>query len=80
MAKISTRLVLFDKVHVKQVSGPPPKSRVNDYDVLFPRNEEGKVNLGIGVYETNNQRKKATFKCEQEGQFCLSVAKVALFG
>ena len=28
------------------------------------------------VYETNNQPKKETFKCEQEGRFCLSVAKV----
>ena len=29
-----------------------------------------------GVYETNNQPKKATFKCEQEGRFSLGVAKV----
>ena len=29
-----------------------------------------------GVYETNNQPKKATFKYEQEGQFCLGVDKV----
>ena len=29
-----------------------------------------------GVYETNNQLKRATFKYEQEGQFCLGVAKV----
>ena len=30
----------------------------------------------IGIYETNNQPKRATFKYEQEGQFCLGVAKV----
>ena len=29
-----------------------------------------------GVYNTNNKMKRATFKYEQEGQFCLSVAKV----
>ena len=28
-----------------------------------------------GVYETNNQTRRATFKYEQEGQFCLGVAK-----
>ena len=34
------------------------------------------MDVEIGVYDTNNQPKKATFKYEQEGQFCLSVAKV----
>ena len=29
-----------------------------------------------GFYNTNNQPKKATFKYEQEGIFCLGVAKV----
>ena len=29
-----------------------------------------------GVYNTNNQRKRENFKYEQEGRFCLSVAKV----
>ena len=29
-----------------------------------------------GVYENNNQPKKETFKYEQEGRFCLGVAKV----
>ena len=28
-----------------------------------------------GIYDTNNQPKRATFKYEQEGQFCLGVAK-----
>ena len=54
----STQLVLFDEVHAKQVSGLPKKSRVNDYNVLFPRNEEGKVDVRRGVYETKNQPKK----------------------
>ena len=29
-----------------------------------------------GVYETNNQSKRATFKYKQEGRFRLGVAKV----
>ena len=29
-----------------------------------------------GVYVTNNQQKRASFKYEQEGQFCLRVVKV----
>ena len=32
--------------------------------------------MGRVVYETNNQLNKATFKYEQEGRFCLRVAKV----
>ena len=31
--------------------------------------------MKIGVYETNNQPKRATFKYEQEGKLCLGVAK-----
>ena len=64
---ISTLIVLFDEVHVKQVSIPPTKSRVNDSNVLFPRNEECKVDMGRGVYEMSNQPKKSTFKYKQEG-------------
>ena len=29
-----------------------------------------------GIYDTNNQLKRATFKYEKEGRFCLGVAKV----
>ena len=43
---------------------------------LFPRNEEGKVYVKRGVYETNNQPKRATLNYEQEGRFCIGVAKV----
>ena len=31
-----------------------------------------------GVYDTNNQPKRASFKYEQEGRFCLGVAKVEI--
>ena len=34
--------------------------------------------MNRGVYETKNQPKKATFKYEQEGRFCLGVAKVEM--
>ena len=62
----STQLVFVDEVHVKQVCGPPTTSRVNECNVLFPINEEGKVDVKRGVYETSNQPKKATSKYEQE--------------
>ena len=71
-----TQLVFFDEVHVKKISGPPTTSRLNDYNVLFPRDEEGKVDTERGVYETNNQPKKSTFKYEQEGIFCPGVANI----
>ena len=71
-----TQIVLFEKVYIKEVSRPPTTSRVNDYNVLVPRNEEGGVDLKRGVYETNNQPKKATFKYEQEVQFFLGMDKV----
>ena len=58
----STQLLFFDKVHVKQVSGPPTKSQVNDYKVLFPRDEEGKVDVERGVYGMKNQPKRENFK------------------
>ena len=72
----STQLVLFDEVHVREVFGPPTTSRVNECNVLFPRNEEGGVDVKRGVYETKNLPNKATFKYEEEGRFCLGVAKV----
>ena len=61
----STQLVLFDEIHVKKVSRLPTTSRVNGYNDLFPINEEEKVDVGRGVYETNNQPKKATYKYKQ---------------
>ena len=71
----STHLVLFDEVNVKQVYRTPTTTQVNECN-FFPRNEEGKVDVKIGVYEANNIPKKATFNYKQEGQFYLGVAKV----
>ena len=56
--------------------GPPVKSKVNEHNIFFPRDEEGDVDVKNGQYGTNNQPKKATFKYEQEGSFCLGVAKI----
>ena len=61
---------------MKKVSRPPTTSRVNDYNVLSPKYEKGKVDLERGVYDMKNQQNKATFKYDQEGQFFLGVAKV----
>ena len=72
----STQLVFFDEVHIKQVCGPPSTSLPTQRNIVFLRNEEGGVDVERGVYNTNNQPKKATFKYEQEGRFCLGVAKV----
>ena len=71
-----TQLVLFNEVHIQQVSGPPVTSKVNEHNIRFPRDEEGNVDVKNGIYGTNNQPKKATFKYEQEGRFCLGVAKI----
>ena len=51
-------------------------SKVNEHNIRFPRDEEGNVDVKNGQYGTNNQPKKATFKYEQEGRFCLGVAKI----
>ena len=72
----STQLVFFDEVHVKQVCGIPSTSRSNECIILFPINEEGEVDVERGVYDTNNQLKRARFTYEQEGLFCLGEAKV----
>ena len=72
----STQLVFFDEIHVQQVCGPPVTSKVNEHNVRFPIYEEGNVDFKNGQYGTNNQPKKSTFKYEQEGRFCLGVAKI----
>ena len=44
--------------------------------IFFSTHEEGGVVVEICVYDTNNPPRKATFKYEQEGRFCIGVAKV----
>ena len=72
----STQLVFLDDVHIQQVSGPPVTSKVNEHNILFPRDEEGGIAVKTSKYDTINQPKKATFKYEQEGKLCLGGAKI----
>ena len=72
----STQLVFFDEVHIQKIVGPPVTSKLNEDNISFPRYEEGNIDVRNGNYDTNNQLKKATFKYEQEGSFCLGVAKI----
>ena len=51
-------------------------SKLNEHNIRFPRDEEGNIDVKNGKYDTNNQPKKATFKYEQNGGFCLGVAKI----
>ena len=51
-------------------------SKVNKHNIQFPKDEEGKIDVKTGKYDTKNEPKKATFKYEQEGRFCLGVSKI----
>ena len=46
----------------KLMCGPPVTSKMNEHNIRFPRDEEGNVDVKNGLYGTNNQPKKATFK------------------
>ena len=72
----SIQLVLFDYIHVQQVCGLPVTILVNEHNIRFPRDEEENVDVKNGQYGTKNQPKNASFKYEQEGRFCLGVAKI----
>ena len=72
----STQLVFFNEIHFQKVCGPPVTSKMNEHNIRFPRDEEGNVDVKNCQYGTNNQPKKATFKYEQEGRFCLGVANI----
>ena len=64
----STQIVFFNEVHIQQISGTPVEIKVNEYNIRFPRDEEGNIGVKNSKYDTNNQSKKATFKYEQEGR------------
>ena len=72
----STQLGFFDYVHIQQVSGPPMTRKFNEYNILFPRYEEGSIDVKNGKYGMKNQLENPTFKYKQERIFCLSVAKI----
>ena len=61
----STQLFFFGEFHVQQVSAPPVTSKVIEHNILFPRDEEGNIDVKNGEYDTNDQPKKATFDYEQ---------------
>ena len=44
---------------------------MNEYNIVFLSDEEGKVYVEIGVYGTNNQPKRENLKYEQRGVFVL---------
>ena len=50
----STQLELFDKVHVKQVSGPPTTSQVNDYNLFSPNELRREIGCVGTVYNGYN--------------------------
>ena len=50
----STQIVLFNEVNVKNFCGPPATSLSNDCNIVFPRNEEGEVDVERGVYNTKS--------------------------
>ena len=67
-----------DEVHIQTVSGPSVTSKLNKHNIQFTRDEEGNIYVKTSKYDTDNQPKKATFKYEQEGRFCLGVANIEI--
>ena len=51
---------------------------MNKHNIHSPRYEEGNIDVKDGEYDTNNQPENATFKYEQEGRFCLGVARIEI--
>ena len=51
-------------------------SKVNKHNIWFPIDQEGKIDVKTGKYDTNDQSKKSNLKYEQEGRFCLGVANI----
>ena len=72
----STHLVFFGEVHIQKVSVLHVTRKLNEDNIRFPIDKEGKIDVKNGKYETNKQPKKATFKYEQEGRFCLGVSNI----
>ena len=51
-------------------------SKLNEHNVRFPRDKEGNIDVKTGKYDANNKPKKATFKYEQEVNFCIGAANI----
>ena len=56
----STQLVLFDRVHVKQVCGPPSTSRSNECNIFFQEMKKGEwIWKEVFMIQTINQREQS---------------------
>ena len=66
-----TQLVFFDEVHVKQVCGPPATSHSNECNIVFPRNEEGEVDVERGFYNTKISRREQPLSTSKRGDSVL---------
>ena len=40
---------------LQNISGPPTTSRLNEYNILFPRDKYGKVDVENDIYDKENQ-------------------------
>ena len=40
-----------------KISAPPTTSWLNNYNILFPRDKDGKVGVKDGIHQVNNQQK-----------------------
>ena len=67
----STQLVFFGEVHAKQVCGPPKTSRVNECNVLFPINEEEKVDVKRGVIKQKIYQRKQPLSTSKRDNYVL---------
>ena len=68
------QMIWFDEIHVKQDSGPTGAQK--KYQIWFPHNENG--NFSINACNYKSEATISTYKYEEEGYFCLGVAKVVL--
>ena len=48
----------FYETHIQLISDPTKTIRLNEYNVLFPRDKYGKVDVKNGICDMNNQQKK----------------------
>ena len=52
----STQLVFFDTINIQQSCGPSTTSHLNKYNISFPEDKEGKVDVENCVYDMKNKK------------------------
>ena len=72
---IKPACIFLYEINIQQISVPPKTSRINEYNVLFTRDKYIKFYVKNCTYDINNQQKKAMFKDDKEGIFCLGKSK-----